>query len=391
MRHPPSARRYWPGLAVAAALGMVPAAAAADAGRVFSYSLGATVQHDANLFRLAPGRDPLEAIGSSDKSDTLTTTSFAMGVDKAIGIQRVKLNLQLSNARYRQFRRLDNDGNTLTAAWAWAVGHRLHGDLSASRKTALSGFDELTTSTRNINTASSRSASAAFLVTPDWELFASVGNNESANSAVTNQAASYDNRSTESGLRYNAPGGHRLSLRQRELRSALVREDSVDLSASWAFSPRTQLAGSLGRTRRQAASGAALGSSATTGDLSLGWALSPKTQLNLVARQNVAAAVTDYAASTRVRNLGLSLGWAATPKTSLQFSVDRSATRYSDAAAAAATAREDRQHSAGLSLAYRPQRAWSLSFSLRDEARDSNLAGLNYRTRLVSAAAEFAF
>ena len=164
MRNSPTGHRHWRGFAIAAALGVMPAAAQADAGNVVNYSLGAALTLDANLFRLAPGADPLTAIGSSDRSDTLTTTSFAIAADKQIGIQRLKLDMQLSNARYRCFRRLDNDSYNLSGTWARALGHRLHGDLSSSRKTALSSFDAIASTARNINTATTQSASACLLV-----------------------------------------------------------------------------------------------------------------------------------------------------------------------------------------------------------------------------------
>lgn len=376
---------------MAAALGVLPAAAQGDAGDVFNYSLGATVMHDANLFRLAPGVDPQTTIGSNDKSDTLTTTSFGMVADKQIGIQRIKLDMQLSNARYRQFRRLDNDSYKLSGTWAWALGHRLHGDLSSSRKTALSGFDQIASTTRNINTTTTQSASAFLQVAPDWELFGVLGNNDSANSATASQAASYASRSTDTGLRYSARAGHQLSLSQRQVRSAPVHEDHVDARGTWVFSPMTRLSGGLGRVRRQTESGASADSSGATGNLNVAWEMSPKTQFNLAARQEISAAASNFSTSTVVRGVALGVNWAPTAMTSLLFSLDQSATRYANDPAALAVPREDRLRAVGLTLSYRPHRALSLSLSLRDEARDSNLAAFAFRDRLATASAGFAF
>ena len=57
MRIAPTAGPCWRGLAAAAALALQPAAAHADAGQGVNYSVGATLTHDDNLFRLAPGRN----------------------------------------------------------------------------------------------------------------------------------------------------------------------------------------------------------------------------------------------------------------------------------------------------------------------------------------------
>jgi exopolysaccharide biosynthesis operon protein EpsL len=376
---------------VAAALGLLPCVARADAGDVINYSLGASVKRDDNLFRLAPGVDPRTAIGSSDASDTLTSTSVAVVADKQIGIQRLKMDMSFANTRYSQFRRLDNESYDVSGNWAWAVGQRLHGDLSAARKTALSSFDQIATTDRNINTVTSHSASVYLQVMPDWELFGVFGNTDSADSAAANQAASYSNRSTDTGIRYRARAGHQMTLLQRQVRSARVREEAVDASATWVYSPITQVSAGLGRVRRQVEGGAEADSSAATGNFAVGWVLSPKTQFNLAARQAVSAAASNYSTSTLVRSVTLGAGWATTAKTSLQVALDRSITRYTNDPAAIFSAREDRVHGSGLSLSYQPDRSLSLSLSLRAEARDSNQAAFAYRARMATVSAHFTF
>ena len=75
----------------------------------------------------------------------------------------------------------------------------------------------------------------------------------------------------------------------------------------------------------------------------------------------------------------------------MQFSLDQSATRYANDPATIAVPREDQVRNVGLTLSYRPDRALSLSLSLRDEVRDSNQAAFTYRDRLATASAAFAF
>lgn len=381
----------WRQFVVAALSGMLPAFAQADAGNVINYSVGVTATEDANLFRLAPGVDPQTAIGSSDKSDTVTTTTVGVVADKEIGLQRLKLDMQLSKASYRKFRRLDNDSKNLAGNWAWAVGGRLRGDISTSRKTALSGFDQSASTTRNINTATTHSASLYLKLAADWEVFGVVGKNDSANSAADLQAASYLTRSTESGLRYTSPAGHQLTLRQRQTRSAQVSEDTVDASATWAYSAITQFSGGVGRVVRRAEGGATPETSGATGNLGVSWAPTGKTKLNLAMRQEVAAAAANFTTSTTVRSIALGAGWEMAAKTSLQFSLDRSQTSFSNDPLVLGAQREDRQRNAGLTLSYRPDRWLSLSLTLRDEARDSNEAAFIYRDRLGTATAQFAF
>jgi exopolysaccharide biosynthesis operon protein EpsL len=383
-------RIRWRGLA-AAAVGLLPPMAQADAGDVVNYSLGATVTRDANLFRLAPGVDPQTAIGSSDTGDSVTTTTVGVTADKQIGIQRLKLDMQLSSSRYGKFRRLDNDGHNLSGNWAWAVGSRVRGDLSASRKTALSGFDESASTSRNINTTTATGASVNLKLAADWEAFGVLNRNNSVNSAADRQAAAADSRSVETGIRYTAPAGHQLSLRQRRARSALVREDGVNAGAVWVASGLTRLSGDIGRTRRQTEGSTAGDSSGATGRLGLDWTLTPKTQLNMSVRQEVSAAASNFSATNTVRGASLGASWAPTATTSLQFSLDRSSILYGNDPTVAFTGREDRLRNIGLTLSYRPHRSLNLSLALRDEARDSNLAAFIYRDRLATVSAQFSF
>lgn len=366
-------------------------AALADAGHVLNYSLGATLIQDSNIFRLAPGVDPQTAIGASDRGDMLTTTTAGLSAEKEIGLQRLKLDMQLSQSRYRKFRRLDNDGHSVVANWSWAVGSRLHGELSSSRRTALSGFAQTASTTRNLNTATTHSASLYLKLAADWEAFGVAGNNTSANSAVENQAASYQSHTTEGGLRYTSPAGHQLSVLQRQVRSALVREDSLIANGTWAYSAMTQLSGSLGRLRRHVDAGTVPDSSGAIGTLNLNWAPLAKTRFNLALRQEIIPALTDYATSTSVRGAALGVTWTPTAKTTLLFSRERSVTLYSSDPAVTTIPREDRLRGGSLSLSYQPERALALTVGLRDESRDSSQSAFGYRDRQGTFSAQFSF
>ena len=394
MRIAPTAGPCWRGLATAAALALLPAAAHADAGQGINYSVGASLTHDDNLLRLPPGFDPAGALGAIQKSDTFSTTSLGLVAYKEIGIQRLNLDVQVNRSRYRRFTYLDNDGHNIVGSWAWAVGHRLRGDLSFSSKESLSSFEDTNTRVRNINTVTAQSASAYLQVAPDWVLFGILGNDDSTNSATSNQAAGYASRNTETGLRYSARAGHQLSLSLRQSRSDdQVRQDNFDVRSTWVYSGLTRLSAGFGGVRRrdESGGGATSDSSGATGNLDVAWAMSPKTQFSLAARRDVEPAASNFSTNTLVRGATLGANWAPTVKTSLQFSLDRTITLYAADPSAATAPREDSVRGAGLTLSVRPDRVLSLSFSLRDETRDSNQARFSYRYLVATASAVFAF
>ncbi len=292
MRISPTGGACWRGLAAAAVFGMLPAVAQADTGQGINYSVGATLTHDDNIFRLAPRADPRTGTGSIVQSDSFATTSLGMVAYKEIGIQRLNLDVQVNRSRYQRFQYLDNDGHNISGNWAWAVGHRLRGSLSLSSKASLSSFDETNSLARNINTITAKSASAYLQVAPDWEVFGILGSEDSANSATSDQAASYATRNTETGLRYGARAGHQLSLSLRQSRSDLVRQDNLDVRSTWVYSGLTRLSAGFGGVRRRDESAGTSDSSGATGNLNVAWEMSPKTQFSLAAHRDVEPAAS---------------------------------------------------------------------------------------------------
>ena len=366
--------------------GLLLAAGAAQAGRTLTltYSLGSTVTHDANLYRLAPGVDPQATIGSSDKSDTVTTTSIGIVADKEFGIQRLKLDLRLNNSRYRRFSQLDNEGYSHSGTWQWALGRRLHGGLSYSRSSQLSSFVDTLQTSRSINTRTAYRGNAHFQVAPDWDLFGGLGQEESVESAANRQSSNYTNHTFDAGLRHASTAGHQLALLWRRIDSEETRQDDIEVSGVYAWSAMTRLSGAVGRSRRLADGSA---SSGATGRLNLDWNPSPKLRFNLAARQEISAAANDFSTTTDARGLVFGASWAPTSKTRLQFSLDRTTKKYTNDT----FPRLDHLRNIGLALFYQPDHWLSLSLSLRDEDRDSNLPGYTYRDRLAAAALQFAF
>ena len=121
---------------------------------------GAGVTWDSNPFLLSNGVDPKAQLGTSDKSDTVTSAFVGIGIDKRYSLQRFYLEATETAHRHRNFSFLDFNAFQYRGGWDWRVGTRLSGTLSADRSQALVNYGDFrNTALRNLVTTEHRLAS----------------------------------------------------------------------------------------------------------------------------------------------------------------------------------------------------------------------------------------
>jgi len=404
-----SRRARWRGLAILIGTACLAGGAArADKGDVVNFSVAASQAHDDNVFRLSPTTDPLLAIGSSEKSDTTTTTTVGVTVDKTIGLQRLKLDTQISAVRYRRFRLLDHEPNQIDATWQWQLGNRLRGELSSSRKQSITGFGDFRTPVKNIKTLESRNGSIYLRFGADWEGFVGAvrGVGENSNAAQITDDSRTDTK--ETGLRYGPASGNwlRWKLRQTDARypnqqiTAGSRVDNsylqrdIEMDGGWQLTGASRVSGMVGQSRRRHDDMPVRDYSGPTGRIAWDWQPTGKSTLNVTARRSLSGNSDDISNYVVTRGLVVAPSWYPTARTSLQLSLEQSRRGFGGDPGFILTAvpkREDEIRATTLSASYAPHRALSLSLSLRDEKRDSNYAGLAYRDRTTWLSAQFSF
>ena len=387
---------------------MAGAAARADRGDVVNFSVAASQTHDDNVFRLTPTTDPLQAIGSTERDDTTTTTTVGVTVDKTIGRQRLKLDTQLSAVRYRRFRLLDHEPNQIDATWLWQFGNRLHGELGSSRKQSMSGFGDFRTPVKNIKTLETRSGSIYLQFGAYWEGFVGAVRGVSENSNAAQITGDSRTETKETGLRFGPASGNwlRWKLRQSDARypnqqfTAGSRVDNsylqrdIEMEGSWQLTGASRVSGMVGQSRRRHDDVPARDYSGPTGRIAWDWQPTGKSLLNVTARRSLSGNSDDVANYVVTRGLVVAPSWYPTAKTSVQLSLERSQRDFGGDPGfilTAAPKREDDIRATTLSASYAPHRALSLSLSLRDEKRESNIAGLAYRDRTTYLSAQFSF
>jgi exopolysaccharide biosynthesis operon protein EpsL len=380
----------------------------ADEGDTFNFGLAASRTLDDNVFRLAPATDPNLVIGSPEKGDTSTATTFSFAADKAIGRQRLKLDTRISTVRYDRFRLLDHEPNDLKAAWLWQFGNRLRGELSASHRQSLSGFGDFRTPVKNIATNESGFGSLYLRVGADWEAFVSATGSDATNSNGAQLTSNSRSEAMDTGLRYTPASGNWLSVRLRKLDVSYpnrqttagtgvdnsYRQNDIEADGAWQLSGASRIDGRLGQTRRTHSEVSARDYSGVTGRISWDWQPTGKTLINLAAKREIGGNSDELATYVVTRRLTFAPSWMPTAKTRLQLSLERSLRSFAGDPGFVLTTlpkREDDIRSASLSASYAPHRSLLFSISLNDEKRDSNYPGLVYNDRTTYVSAQFSF
>jgi hypothetical protein len=116
------------GLGAAAQAQLPPPAAPAMAPEPQTWSIGVsqTVTNESNLFRLSDGDD-----SQGPREDWVSSTGLNLGLNQALGRQRLRGQASLQHNRYREHDELDSTGHDLRLVLDWETVGNLSGDVGA--------------------------------------------------------------------------------------------------------------------------------------------------------------------------------------------------------------------------------------------------------------------
>lgn len=387
------------------------AISAAATGRRFHAYVYGGLYRDDNLFRLPSGANP--------RSVDFNKLGAGLRADLPISRQRVLLEGQLEENRYRDFSILDNTGGRARATWNWEVGNNWQGNLGASKERALSGFGQIRAVVKDMVTQDRAFGSAGYRVTPDWRVRVGANAYRFKHSDPTRNALDSEQTDAIFGVDYVTPLQNSIGVQVRYSRgdfpnllsaggtSLNNRYKEVEPSAvvHYNLGGKSSVDGRLGvtdRTHEQLDSRDFKGS---TGNVAFHWTPTPKTILDLTAfketRPYVTSAVGSFlssidstAAFVVARGVTFAPHWAITDQVVLQAQlVEERDTYQGDPTTVllGTPQREDKLRAASVSAGWSPLRPLLLSLSYETGKRTSNIAGLDFDYNAISANARYTF
>ncbi len=375
---------------------------------VFNLNLSQSVMHDSNVFRLSDGLSLQPQIGTDQRADTISVTSVGVAMDKLLGRQRLRADLNASQVRYAQFNFLDYDGSDIKGVWNWVLGNRWHGEIAFSRNESLTGFSDFRSPVKSLNTYQRLSYGANYWLHPDWSVGVSTFQARSDNSSQLRETGQFETNGVEAVVDFMPRNGNSLDLRLRRTKgdypnreltpNGLVdnsySQDEIEGNLGYRLTGASRVDALVAGVKRNHKQVKVRDFSGVTGRLSWSWLVSGSTQMNITTRREIGAQDDILSSYVVTRGIGFGATWMPTAKTSIQVAAERRVRDYLGDPVAILSSiekRKDRLNVVSLSVSYVPITSLRLGMTLSNEERESNYSGISYRDKVVVANAQFSF
>jgi len=367
--------------------------ARADAEDPLNLIAGVSVVHDDNLFRKPSG---------SEKSDVITVSTVGLKYYKPYSLQRFELEADLQDHRYNTFDYNNFTALNYAAAWRWSLTPYLHGNLTSDRKESLNSFsDSPDSGTRNLRTDENQRFDGVLDVSGSWRILGGVAQSTRTNQASTPELGTRLN-TAEGGLRYDFPSGSSFSyiarkgqgkyFNQSQSISSTFSDNRFDqieneVRMIWPITAKTTIdarAAHISRTHDHASE---LDYAGNVGNINVNWAVTEKTSLNASLGRELSSYQSENSNVVSTDRFSIGPLWQITEKTALRGRYDYAQRDYRGSV----SDRVDHLRTAMIALEWKALRTLTVSASLQDERRNSNVPGQDFKSMQAGIAAQLAF
>ena len=394
-------------LAAAVLLMLSAARAWADEFDTLNFTGGMTVVNDSNLFRLSGTADPNTVLGKSTTADQIVVTSIGARLAKPYSLQRFELSASLVDYRYQSARFLNFAAFNYNAAWRWSLTPRLRGSLTAERSETLNSFVDFRAFVRNVRTEENNRVDAEYEIDGVWRLIGGASQSKIQNAQLFVQQQDFKSNAAEFGAKYAFPSGSFISAVTRAQAGTYFklpqpvaaslfdnRFDQTEYEARgyWLFSGKSSLDTRLAYQERKHSTFSERNFSGVVGNASFNWGISGKTRLVSSVSRELASFV--QASSSYTRNDRLSVGpvWEVSPKAVVRTRLDYSSRAFlGPVAATPFNDRRDKLRTLYVGTDWQPYRWVTMSASLQNDKRTSNLSGLDFASTQLTVSAQLTF
>ena len=366
-----------------------------------------SLRFDNNLFRLPADANLDALLGTASAAERIDIHSLSLSFSTNMSLQKFELSASLTNFRYQNFSYLSYLAHNYSAAWRWALTPFLRGNLGSQRQETINNFaDYQGFGLQNLRTNSSSRLDAAYDLDGNWSVVAGMSRASQTNQQALPAEGDYREQSADLGLRYNAGSGSTVSytLRsangtyiERALSPAGLYDDGFqqidsELRLRWVASGKSVAelyTSQLSRTHPHYAQRDYSGRNA---GVNFNWSLSGKSALVANWARELASYQTSTSNYSQTGRLSLGPVWQLSPKAVVRARYEVAQTDYLGSPfGTLATPRSDTTSAASLTFDWQPYQHITISTSLENATRRSNLAGLDYEGKMATVSAQFSY
>lgn len=358
---------------------------------VLLWRAGAQWQHEDNVFRQPDAQA---------RSDQLLVTTLGLSLNKPWSLQRLELEVDLTDYRHDRYGALDFTALNYKGAFRWAVTPQLRGQLMADRRQYVDLFSDISDSAVNRRTEQNHGLEAEYEVGAAWRALAGVFERRSNNSVDALEPDARV-RGGELGVRHEWRSGSSLAWRFRQgLGEYAGAAQSVgdftdrqqELELRWQPTGQLRMSGRLGWLERDHDIQPQRDFAGWTGRLDAGWDLSGKTRVQAGLARELAAYQTTEASYYEGLRLFVEPQWKPSAKTAVRLRWEYGTRAYKGPPTPAVLPeRKDRLDALALGLEWQPLRALSLLASVQQDRRHSNRDAADYTARTYGLVARISF
>jgi exopolysaccharide biosynthesis operon protein EpsL len=375
-------------------------AALAETDNPFDLRAVLSSQSDSNLFRQS-------AAAGNQAQEQINTATAGLGFKTQQSLQSFGLNLNLVDVHYQNFSYLNYTASNYNAAWQFAITPRLRGNLSSSSQETLNNYAEVqNNSVRYLNTNRTTRLDAIYGADGPWSV--STGMTRTLQSSQRDQAAGSDFSSVATDLSVQRlfSSGDSVSLTARVSAGQYLNPpaaissffdnnfDQVEHEARvhWAASESKSVDFHIAQRSVVHPHVSARDYSGTLFGAEGKWTPTGQTVVTAVWSQAPDTYQTIDANYSSTERLSLGLDWQMRNKLALGLRTDLSNVRYlGGPLPLIQSERQDRLSNTSVALTWTPRKQATLSASVQNTSRASNIVGADYASTLTSVTVQVNF
>ena len=375
----------------------------ADIDDTINFGIGASYQHDSNLFRLPTGQQPLGS--GAERSDNILEEYVDVRILKKYSLQAFNFYFAHSETKYANADFLNFNANNYKAAWLWSVTPEFSGNLSTERTVELVPFiDYQNTNKQNIKTIDNQRFDFDWSPHEIWHLLGGYSKLTVANSQTFLPETSFKLDEYEAGVKYSFPSQSYIALKYRfrngaknEINTfALIgknfTEKEEELNGVWILSGKSRLNSNFGYINRIDDTFSIRNYSGYFGGVNYVWDVTSKVNLTLGLSRRLTSFQDINSSYNVYDSVFIKPEWVPTSKIVVKASAEISKRKYvGGSPLISATQREDDSKLYSLSVDWTPRRTIKIGVNLQHDARNSNLINRDYSSNSAGISGQLLF
>jgi exopolysaccharide biosynthesis operon protein EpsL len=379
----------------------------ADEFDTLNVQAGSTYLHDSNLFRLPAGSDPNVVLRAPTSSDSISVNSLGVTLNKPYSLQRFELGASFVDYRYKNFTFLNFTAFNYNGAWRWSLTPRLRGNATATRSETLNTFADFRSFIRNVRTETNNRFDAEYEIDGVWRVIGGVGENEVKNEQIFLAQQNYRIQSGEAGVKYAFPSFSNISAIVRSTKGEYTqlsqpvaaslfdnRFDQREFEANlfWEYSGKSNFNFRVGHTDRKHSTFSQRDYQGLYGYATVNWGITGKTRLVSSVSRELASFLQTSSSYTRLDKFSVGPVWEVTSKVVARARYDASSREFlGPIANTPQNDRVDKLRTLYAGADWRPYRWVTMSISLQNDIRSSNLPGFDFKSTTGTLSAQVTF